>query len=305
MSRRASLKDLRALTDRARAVKLRPMRELPTYSFLTKLLDVRHAIVLRDWLRFLTVRPTEMLIYGPGNPEIQTQCEALSAEFSLPCKFLQSAPEDDLRQRETAVLKRMVQASRCEYVFMCNLDTLPFRRGPGEERWMEEVFELLEGDDNLAFFSACGLKYRDDKAEPGGRYFLTQRFSNNCGLLRRDHWIEEIEARPQETLQGGAERFHSEWALEEGYRLQNRWGLRRRDTMDWRVFHVQRWDATLLETRELFLRGVDVERFLNRVHEDNIHPWERIYNFPAPSPIKLLRIRLGKWRRELIRKQRA
>jgi hypothetical protein len=278
---------------------------LPTYSFLTKVLDARHAVVARDWLTFLTVRPTEMVIFGADDPRIRVELDRLAQEFSIPYQFLPSNPGDDLQLRETAILKRMVEASRCQYVFMCNLDTLPFRRGPNEERWMEEIFERLEGPGELAFFSACGLRYRDDTLEPSGKYFLTQRFSNNCGLLRRSHWLAAIDARPQELLQGEAERFHSEWALEEGYRQENRFGLRRKDTLDWRVFHVQRWDETLLKTRDRFLRGADVKRFLNRVVEDNIHPWENIYDHPAPSPIKRLRIRFGKWRRTLLNREQT
>lgn len=96
-------------------------------------------------------------------------------------------------------------------------------------------------------------------------------------------------------------RFHSEWALEEEFRQKNLFGLRRVETLDWRVFHVNQWGDRLFKTRDLFQRGVDIQRYLNRVHEDSVHrlDYDYYYNYPQLAFIRRIKIWVGKHRRAI------
>lgn len=274
---------------------------VPTFTLLTKVLDARHTLILRDWLEFLTTPPQELVVYTPERDDVYQALDALCTDFQLPWKAVLVALDDDLDNNETNVLLRMVKQVNSEYLLLINLDTLPYRQGIEEDAWLQDVFAKMVGNDQLVFFSGCGLIFQEDKKlDAPGNYLQTQRFSNNFGLLRKDLWIFAMQNHSLDQAEKlGYYRFHSEWALEEEFRQKNLFGLRRVETLNWRVFHVQQWGDRLFKTRDLFQRGVGVKRYLNRVHEDSLHRLDYYYNYPQPSFIRRIRIWVGKYRRAI------
>ena len=270
------------------------------YDLLTKVLDPRHDVILRDWLEFLDVPPQQLVAYVPADRgDIHARLDALTAEFGIPWHAVSQQSGEDLKNEETAILRRMVAQCAGDYLLFINLDTLPFRNPSTEPKWLEEVFGRLEQETDLHFFSGCGLHFRGDVLEAGGRYRRTQRFSNNFGLLRRTFWLTAMDRFAVDDLDDETRRFHSEWALEEMFRQDNLWGLRRVDTLDWRVFHVQQWDDRLLQTRALFKQGRGVHRYLDREHESTVHRWDYHYNSTPPPLVSRARVWLGRHRRRL------
>lgn len=270
--------------------------DTPAFTLLTKVFDARHTVILKDWLEFLTVAPKELVVYLPENPDIYHAVDQLCQEYQILWKPIYIAPGEDVKNNETDVLLRMVKRVNSEYLLLINLDTLPYR-DRAETNWLQEVFTQLQQNQQLVFFSGCGLVFRGDKAK-SKNYLQTQRFSNNFGLIRKDFWLAAIANHSVDHIrEAGADRFHSEWALEEEFQQKNVYGLRRIETLDWRVFHVQQWGDRLFETRDLFHRGVRVEQYLNRVHEDCVSSWDYYYNFPKPPLLHRIRVWTGKYRR--------
>jgi hypothetical protein len=269
----------------------------PTYSLLTKVLDSRHVLILQDWLEFMTEAPVDMAIYIREDPEIRRRIDQLASASGVPWTALAAQPADDLWNDETTVLRRLAQDTRGDYLLMVNLDTLPFRDGPAEEHWLQEIFARLR-EGNFAFLTGDGVRFRDDQEQAPG-FFRTRHFSNNFGLIERAFWYAAMDRHPPTSKGEAARRFHSEWAIGDELRRHDRFGLRRLDGWSWRVFHVQQWDERLFATRALFRRGVGIAPFLNRFYEDYRHPWQWHFNYPVPSLLKRLRIRLGAWRRGL------
>ena len=272
-----------------------------SYSLLTKVLDPRHVVVLSDWLEFVSYPPAQLVAYVDDNEETRLRLDRLAVTFGVPWVPVRVTPGDDLKHRETKILRRMVDVAAAELVLFTNLDTLPFRSGPENAQWLEEVVRRLKTDPQLAFFSAAGVTFKEDRAEDSGRYLLTQRFSNNCGLIAKETWRRMVDTYDEASLGSlpDVARYHSEWAIEEAVRREKLFGLRMIESLDWRVFHVQQWDERLLRTRDLFRRGVGVSKYLNRVHDETEHPWESHYSYPKPPLWRRLRIRLGRWRRAL------
>ena len=208
---------------------------------------------------------------------------------------------DDLKLNETAVLKRMVSAAQGDYILFVNMDTLPHRDDGKEPAWLQEVFTLLQLQDIYFFFSNCGVCFAEDKIGLDGKYYFTQRFSNNFGLLAKHLWTRSIDRHPVETIRDpSGVRFHSEWAIEEEVRLSGKFGLRRVESMQWRAFHVHQWGDRLYKTREMFHRGIGIKRYLNKVHSMDTHPWDYYYNYPKPPLLNRLRIWAGRRRREVV-----
>jgi len=273
-----------------------------SYTYLTNVLEAHHSIILRDWLEFIGVLPLELVVYIRDDQKIKDEVAKVAASFGVPFTLMLREEGDDLRNNETAVLKRMVARAKGEFLFFAHLDTIPFRSGPSEDRWFEDVFSYM-GRDGCVFFSACGVRFRADQEYVKGKYLRTKRFSNNCALVSKKFWEDALAHNPADGLvKTETYRFHSEWAVEEELRKSNLFGIRRHDSLEWRVFHVQQWDERLLLTREMFRRGEGVKAFFNRVHEDYRHPWEIHFNYPRPGQLKRLRIRIGELRRAMIAK---
>jgi hypothetical protein len=159
----------------------------------------------------------------------------------------------------------------------------------------------MSADKSLKFFTACGFLFAGDARIGSSSYYRTQRFSNNCGLIEK-HWWRECLIDPDldpSKLSEDAFRYHSEWAIEEASKRQQVAGLRRMDSLGWRVFHVQQWDHRLLATRTKFRKGAGLNRYFNRVHEETLGAFNYYYNFPQPSFFRKFRIYAGKLRRSI------
>jgi hypothetical protein len=268
----------------------------PSFSLITKVLDRRHLVILQDWLDFLTRPPADLALYVGDDAELRRRIDELAAAAGVPWAAVPVLLGDDLANDETAILQRLARSTTGEFLLSVNLDTLPFRSGPDEAGWLDEIFQRLAAG-NFAYFTGGGIRFRDDREEIPGRFLRTRQFSNNFGLISRAFWDTALERHPPASKGEAARRFHSEWAITEELLRQDRSGLRRYDTMSWRVFHVQQWDDRLLQTRARFRRGDGVGPFLNRVYEDYRHPWQWHFNYPVPPLLTRLRIRIGEWRR--------
>jgi len=265
-----------------------------SYALVTKVLDPLHVLILEDWLEFLGRLPVEIVVYAPGDARIRSRLDALAEKWRVAWRPVAPVAGDDLIHHETAILKRMIDGASAEYLLLVTLDALPYRAPHCEAGWLDEVLARLKRE-GLLCFSACGVIFRGDRPEPSGKYLLTQRFSNNCGLIARRDWLDCIERHPESRLPPHKTRIHPEWAIETEMTDARRFGLRRYETADWRVFHVQQWDARLLETRERFRRGDGIEPYLNRVWEELPFPEAEFYNYPLWRRLKgRLRASLGR-----------
>lgn len=269
------------------------------FEIVTKVLDVRHLVVLADWIGFLDVVPSVIHIYTSlGKTEVETILQ-FGAGRNITIKIWPRHEEESLYKVETAILYRMISQVETPYVFLINLDTLPFRTGP--ENWLYDMFDMLAQKD-VAYFTGGGIYFHADVPSKRDHYFLTQRFSNNCALILAETWLKIMDDFPQTLLEGSPEeRFHSEWAIEKWCAENNHFGLRRMNNMDWRVLHVHQWDHRLFETREKFRAGKGIKKNLNRLHNLKEHPWNTLFNYPKPSLTKRVRIFLGHWRRHFFK----
>jgi hypothetical protein len=259
-------------------------------------LDARHVVVLEDWLSFVTLPPADMAVYVHDDEEAVLRVDAAARARGVRWTPVVARPGEDLANGESVILQRLADATSGKYVMTVNLDTLPFRAGAAEERWLEEAFDLLENQ-GFAHLTGDGIMFREDRAHRSGRFFETKCFSNNFGLIERAFWQAALDRHPPGSKGHEGRKFHSEWAVNEEVRRLGRWGLRRVHTPSWRVFHVQQWDDRLFETRALFRRGVGIKPFLNCVWEDKRHVWQRHFNYPKPPLARRLRVRLGELRR--------
>lgn len=266
------------------------------YSLVTKLMDLSHLIVLRDWLEFLHFKPTDINLYTPFS-ELHSIRQYLQLDSrDTVINIHTPLPMEDIRESETQILRRLVRSCKTEVFVTVNLDTLPYRIG--NDMWFEEIYDQVLHQ-KVMFFTGCGLLFRKDIQIEDQPFLKTQRFSNNFGVIRKDSWLNYMCSYNPEQLEPEVQRYFSEWVIEEGCCHDQKHGLRRYNSSDWRVFHVQQWDGKLLETREKFRRGKNIQPFLNRYFEDHQHPWEWYYNYPKPSLLKLARMKFGAWRKKL------
>lgn len=273
----------------------------PPYDLLTKVLQVHHVVILEDWLKFLDPRPRSLIVYVPDDTTIQDAVSKAARQAQVGPVLVQSVPGDDLRQRETLILQRMASHSTTPWLASVNLDSLCLRRG--HAGWLSDDLAWMT-EHHLKFLTGCGLIYEADQPVPGREDICkTQRFSNNFAVFHRDFWNNALAAFPVDDLAGQShERYHSEWAIEESARRQGHWGLRRINSLDWRVMNVQRWDRRLLDTRERFMRGIAIEPYLNIHIERCRYEWERHYDADKPSLMRRMRIATGRWRREVLKR---
>lgn len=268
------------------------------YDLFTKVLQPHHIIVLCDWLTFFDPAPSALIVYMPDDLNIREPLERAAERFGIELRPVLSVEGEDLRYRETPILTRLAAQSNTRWLASLNLDTLCYRRG--HDGWLADDISFMEKEGLI--FLVGALVYAADQPVPGfSHYRLTQRFSNNFAVFRRDAWEEAMKAKPLEMLIGQPEeRFHSEWAIEQTMAERNVWGLRRMNTMDWRVINVQRWDQKLLSTRQKFLEGNGIEPFLNLKVEECRYTWERHFDADRPSLLRRWRIKAGRIRREFL-----
>ena len=274
------------------------MVAMAEYTIITKILDLKHLVILKDWLKFLHHPPSKIILYTPHNDLDEIE-KTIALDQKGAIQLVSPLDSESLYENETSILKRLVQESETELFVSLNMDTLSFQEG--HNNWFPEVAELILND-KILFFSGCGLLFRGDKPKDDGRHLATQRFSNNFAIMKKSRWLDIMARYNQNIVPVESARFHSEWAIEEACRQEKLFGLRRYDALDWRVFHVQQWDDRLFKTREKFLKGSNLNNFMNRYNEDYQHPWEVYYNYPKPSIIKRARIHIGKIRREVLGK---
>jgi hypothetical protein len=265
------------------------------YSLVSKLIDLNHLIVLRDWIEFLHFKPTDISLYTPfSEHDIQQHLQLDWGDAVV--NIVSPLPGEDIREGETQILHRLVLGCKTDVFVTVNLDTLPYRAG--HDVWFEEIYDQIFHQE-VMFFTGCGLLFRKDIPIAGQPFLKTQRFSNNFAVIRKDTWLHHMYRYKPEQLDPEAQRYFTEWAIEEGCHQDQRYGLRRYNSSDWRVFHVQQWDEKLLQTREKFQLGKNIQPYFNRYFEDQYYPWYWYYNYPKPSLLKLARIKFGAWRRKI------
>ena len=263
--------------------------------------------VLGDWLSFLGGRPAQVLfaITPPsGYPPVYDE---LRREGVIDRLIPVETRERSVREIDAEALRLVVDAAPTNWVLLLKLDTLPFRSG--HDSWLEEAIQLVQRHE---LFGMTGGFLIPDLVPLERGYSVTQKYSNNFSIFRKAEWLKVIGATVDQghdpagaldcRFQGDNLRFINEFAIETY--LQGTGGkmLVRHDSLDWSVFHVNVWGNALRDVRESYIRRRRVTRFFNTGKPQRrplLYPWQKYYGFPRPPALRLMRIVLGRWRREL------
>lgn len=262
------------------------------FALLTHVMSIDHLPALRDWLRFMSERPEELVVVIGSDPAIQRELELISDEIGCSLTISGTANPSDLKANEPRFLVPQFEAVRAEMALLTKLDTVPIRHG--HQAWMARIQPLMSKY-NTDFATGCARPYLADK-HINNNLFLTQMVSNNFLIISPKNWLDW--QRDPRGLNKDFGRFQTEGGPEYVMRLDGRFGLRIANTRDFMVLHTQAWDHRMHEARQAAQSGDDVIRFLKGYEDDNAHPWERTYHLPRPGIARRIRIRLGALHRQ-------
>lgn len=268
-------------------------------TFHTYLLQEAHILILRDWWEFLSPAPTTLSLYVGEDPAIRAAAEAFADEVGVTLRILDTVGLKRVATGETELLSAQFEASEDEWNVVVRLDTYCYR--DGNDGWFGDLLTMMEQDEYL-YFTSSTRAYRDDVALPGTPYLKTQRESNNCAVFRRDEWLKI--QRDYAEWRDPSNKFYVEAAVERHAHKTGRFGLRRQQGRDWRVFHTQVWDGRMAQVRDDFRAGVDIASFAKTFEDGLRYKWERYYQWPKPPWHERARIRFGAWRREVLMGQK-
>lgn len=177
--------------------------------------------------------------------------------------------------------------------------------------WIDRLIDDIE---RHGYWGATGSFRPFDVRQGACGGFVTQCFSQNFAVFRREEWLQAVESEGGDLVRRMAirhlvpgDRFETERAVDAYVRKK---GLLLRfvaDTSERSIFHVNQWGDRLLELRQRYRRREGIEPYLNvPVPEPGglgeVHPWQRYYGHPKPPLLKRLRIWAGKHRRRLLGK---
>jgi hypothetical protein len=268
--------------------------------------------VLDDWLQFLGGRPRRVIFaVSPltGAPPVY---EELRGE-GLIDQILYVEPRGrSVMEIDSEALRMVVEAAPTDWVLLIKLDTLPYRLG--HDGWLGHAMERIQRH-GLFGMTGSSAMMKLSPLEEG--YSLTQKFSNNFSIVRRSDWLNTVNACVgQEYGQAGAGaprflgdqvRFLNEYAIESHLELTGRQMLVRHESRDWSVFHVNVWGENLRNVRTSYRNRRRIDRFLTSGDPPRgpfRYPWQKYYGYPKPPFLTLMRIVLGRWRRNLFGKQK-
>lgn len=265
------------------------------FDLIAKLAQYNHLTVLKDWLTFFQQSPQKIVLYSDLDP-VQVEQSLEKVGFNGQLILVPFSEGDDLKNNETGILEKLVEKCQEEIYISVNLDTLAYT---SESNWLPKIIEELRNDE-YQFFTGCGLIFESDQPIVGTEYLKTQRFSYNFCIMKKALWQDIMNEYRNAEIDESIRKFHCEWAVEQAAKKYGYWGLRRLDSMHWRVFHVQEWGPRMEIVRHNFFAGKGIKSFANKIHENTKHPWEQYYDFPKPNILKLVRIWLGEKRKRLL-----
>lgn len=264
------------------------------YTLLTNIAQEHHLAILDDWLEFLGTPPAAINAVLPENPELASRVAEFCQSRSVP--FVQSAVIFDraAMANESIPLMDQMKFVSTDWAFIVRLDTFPFRSG--HATWLSDAINKLE-QGSYPFMTGSTRTYRADKTTDNQSILQTQRISNNTLLVDPKFWIEVLEHTIEE---GQLEQniFFAEASVERYCAKSDVWGLRKLNSPDWRVFHVQAWGPEQTEMRRLFREGHRIGEYMSGFEDDFNHPWDRYYLSPKPSIYRRAKIHLGRFRRD-------
>jgi len=265
------------------------------YDLIAKLAQYNHLIVLKDWLVFFQQYPQKIVLYS--NLEYEKVKLAIEKYgFTGQLILVPYSEGDDLKNNETGILEKLVARCEEEIYISVNLDTLAYT---SDSNWLPKIIESLKSNE-YQFFTGCGLLFAADQPVIGTEYLRTQRFSYNFCVMKKSLWQSIMDEYRDAEIDESIRKFHCEWAVEQAAKKHDYWGLRRLDSMHWRVLHVQEWGPRMKKVRSHFFAGKGIKSFANKIHENTRHPWEQYYDYPKPNILKRMRIWLGDKRRRLL-----
>jgi hypothetical protein len=262
--------------------------------------------VLDDWLQFLGGRPRQIIFaVSPviGAPAIYDE---LLQEGKID-RIIGVEPKGRSSEEiEPEAIHLAINAAPTEWVLMVKLDTLCYRSGRSD--WLAEAMELVQ---RQGLFGMTGSGPPDpEQRRLNGDYCVTQKFSNNFSLFRRADWLSVVDTVVDQAtgmnlaespqFAGKGRRYLNEHLIEEHLKKTGNKMLMRFESLDWSISHVNVWGETLRQVRESYIQRKGVKPFLNRgprVKTIPLHPWDKYYGYPRPPVLKLLRILVGRWRR--------
>lgn len=265
------------------------------FDLIAKLAQYNHLTVLKDWLNFFQQYPQRIVLYSDLEHE-QVEQSLENHGFKGKLILVPYSEGDDLKNNETGILEKLVARCEEEIYISVNLDTLAYT---SESNWLPKIIDELVNDE-YHFFTGCGLIFEADRTIVGTEYLRTQRFSYNFCIMKKSLWQSIMNEYRNADIDENIRRFHCEWAIEQAAKKYNYWGLRRRDSKHWRVFHVQEWGPRMRLIRKHFFSGKGIESYVNKIYENTKYPWERYFMYPRPKLIKRIRNWLGAKRRSLM-----
>lgn len=264
------------------------------YDLIAKLAQYNHLVVLRDWLDFFQQYPQKIVLYSDLDYEkVKLALEKYGFKGQL--ILVPFSEGDDLKNNETGILEKLVARCDEEIYVSVNLDTLAYT---SESNWLPKIIESLKNDE-YQFLTGCGLLFEADQPVNGTEFLRTQRFSYNFCVMKKSLWQSIMDEYRDAEIDESIRKFHCEWAVEQAAKKYGYWGLRRLDSMHWRVFHVQEWGPRMEKVRRNFFAGKRIKSYANKTFERTQHPWERYYMHPKPSLAKLLKIKLGSFKKKI------
>ena len=264
--------------------------------------------VLGDWLHFLGGRPNQVIFaVSPrtGPPPVYEELHKAGLIDHL--LYLEAAGRS-LGEVDAEAIRLIVEAATTEWVLLFKLDTLPYRSG--QENWLHEAMERVVKFD---LFGMTGSAMIADLVPLEVGYSTTQKFSNNFSIFRRTDWLSATRSAVGDDrdpgraggdlFEGNNLRFINEYLIEAHMRKTGRRMLVKHETREWSVFHVNVWGEALARVRGSYLQRRRVKPFLNTGKAPRRpirYPWQEYYGYPRPRLFKLMRIVLGRWRRNLM-----
>lgn len=264
------------------------------YALATNVMDPLSIGVLEDWLNFLGPQPGSLHCFCGGNEAAKDAVSRLCTTRGIRLILTPDEVCEDVRHDEISILRWQFEHVSEPYCALIHLDTLPYREG--DDDWLAESLAAME-ENGFLFITGSSRVFRADRARETPSQMATQRISNNFVVLRPREWLAlEREYRP---IRDRFERYYTEAFIEHHCAEKDVWGLRLVNRPDWRVFHVQVWDTRIWAIREKFRAGQGIDAFLNGYEDDQLYLWDMYYMHPKPSWLRLMRIKLGRLRREI------
>jgi hypothetical protein len=268
--------------------------------------------VLGDWLDFLGGRPKQVIFAVSPSTGAPPVYEELRSEGLVDHLLFIDTGGSSVMEMDAKAIRSVVEAAPTEWVLLIKLDTLPYRKG--HDGWLCDAMIRIQRHGLLGMTGSSAMM-KLAPLEEG--YSLTQKFSNNFSMIRRSDWLNAVTAcvgkdydrGPASSLrfQGDHLRFVNEGAIESHLELTGQHMLVRHECHDWSVFHVNVWGETLRRVRESYQNRRRIKKFLTTGTPPRgpfRYPWQKYYGYPKPPILRLMRIVLGRWRRNLLGKDR-